>query len=401
MTKQEMLDKRSKLMFDAHAIMSGENVTSEQRANVDKMLADANTLKADVERMIQFEAAEAEMRSVPGRVPQGAPDATVAAPETRSYEERRKATNVALRQALKGEKFETRELTITADGGFMIPVGVSDPKIAQKSAGSIYDLVYKFRSTSGESLKVPLINDLGNGFILSSAYSGGTTDPGVNGVTIAIDDIQTNPIQVYNNLLNDIEWDLVGYLEKAIQARYQRTVANWITNGNSSNVGALSSGYTGITTSTAGTLKYGDLTAALASLDPAYYPGAAWLMSPATLANNILNITDSNNRPLFLPFPDGGISGFTGTIFGYPVKLNPYQAAVAAGNVAVQFGDYAQGYTFREVLPGVVIKKSSDRYIELNALGVFAFARVGGAVTNPGTVVSSTTQPVVSVTIHS
>ena len=245
------------------------------------------------------------------------------------------------------------------------------------------------------------MNDVSNGFILSSSYSGGTTDPGVNGVTISIDDIQTNPIQVYNNLLADIEFDLVGFLEQAIQTRYRRTVANWITNGNSSNVGSLVSGYTGITTATSGVLGYKDLTAALASLDPAYYPGAAWLMSPATLANTVLNILDANYRPLFLPFPDGGISGFTGTIFGYPVKLNPYQPSVAAGNIPVLFGDYAQGYTFREVLPGVVIKKSSDRYIELNALGVFAFARVGGAVTNPGTVVSDTTQPVVSITIHS
>ena len=92
MTKQEMLDKRSKLMFDAHAIMSLADVTTEQRTNVDKMLADANTLKGDVERMIQFENAEAEMRSVPGKVPQGAVSAAVVEPETRSYEDRRYRT---------------------------------------------------------------------------------------------------------------------------------------------------------------------------------------------------------------------------------------------------------------------------------------------------------------------
>jgi HK97 family phage major capsid protein len=78
---------------------------------------------------------------------------------------------------------------------------------------------------------------------------------------------------------------------------------------------------------------------------------------------------------------------------------NPFQPAVATGNVAIQFGDFNAGYTFREVLPGVVIKKSSDRFIELNALGIFAFARVGGAVTNPGSVVANTTQPVISLTV--
>jgi HK97 family phage major capsid protein len=378
--------------------MSLADVTTEQRTNVDKMLADANTLKGDVERMIQFENAEAEMRSVPGKVPQGAVSAAVVEPETRSYEDRRKATSTALRSYMKGERFESRELTIAADGGVMIPVGVTDPKIAQKSAGSILDLVYRFKSTSGESVKVPLLNDLGNGFILSSAYAAGTTDPAVTGVTISIDDIQTNPIQVMNSLVNDVEFDLIGYLEAAIQTRYLRSASSWITLGNTSNVGALSTGYSGITGASVGVLKYADFTGLLASLDPAYYTDAAFLMSPQTLANSVLNITDSNGRPLFLPFGTGGVSGFTGTLFGYPVKLNPYQPAVATGNVAVQFGSFAQAYTFREVLPGVVIKKSSDRYIELNALGVFAFARVGGAVTNPGAA-GGTTQPVVSLTV--
>jgi HK97 family phage major capsid protein len=398
MTLLELQEKRNKLLFDARAIMAGADVTTEQRVAVDKMLADANVIKGDIERSISLEAAAAELRSVPGRVPQAAAAAAQAEPETRTIEERRKATGLALRSFIKGQPFESRELTIAADGGVMIPVGVTDPKIALKSAGSVYDVVYKFRSTSGESVKVPLLNDLGNGFILSSAYAGATTDPLATGVTISIDDVQSNPIQIQNSLVNDVEFDIVGFLDQALRNRYLRAAANWITNGNTSNVGALATGYTGITGNTASMLKYVDFTGLLASLDPAYYTGANFLMSPATLANSVLNIVDSNNRPLFLPFADGGISGFAGTLFGYPVKLNPYQPAVVTGNVAVQFGDFAQGYTFREVLPGVVIKKSSDRYIELNALGVFAFARVGGAVTNPGAA-GGTTQPVVSLTI--
>ena len=403
MTKQELIEKRAKLYVDARALMNRpfEQITAEDRSNADRMYADANVIKADLDRLVQDEQYEAEQRSQPGRVKTGDPAASAGVTETRSPEERRKAVAAELRKVYKGQNFEARELTVAGDGTFTIPVGVSDPKVATKSAGSVYQLVNKFRSSSGETIKVPLWNDLANSFILSSTFSetATATDPAIGGVTISIDDIQTLPILINNSLLNDVEFDLVGYTEKSIQARYNLFTAKSITLGNSSNVGALSTGYTGVSTATAGLVGYKDLTAVLASLDPSYYLNANWLMSPATIANTILNITDSNNRPLFLPFADGGISGFTGTIFGFPVMANPFQPAVATGNVAIQFGDFNAGYTFREVLPGVVIKKSSDRFIELNALGIFAFARVGGAVTNPGSVVANTTQPVISLTV--
>lgn len=398
MTLQEMIEKRSKLYFDAHALMTGDNVSAEQRSSADRMLADAEALRADIQRLKQIEEFDKENRSqrmIPRENPSGAAGEAV---DTRSYEERRKATSTALRNYLQGQNFDRRDLTIAADGSAMIPEGVTDPKIAKKDAGSVYDLVYKFRSSSGEQIKVPLLNDLANGFVLNSTAIT-TTDPGVDGTTLQVDDIRSNPILLENSLIQDVAFDLTEYVEKAITGRYQRTAANWITNGNGSNVAALSSGYSGVTSATAGALGYTDFTSLFATLDPAYCIGSAFLMSNTTLANSVLNIKDKNDRPIFLQFNDGGISGFAGTIFGYPVKLNPYQPKVATGNVAVQFGNFEEGYTFREVLPGVVIKKSQDRWIELNKTGFVAFARVGGAVTNAGKVTADTTQPVVSLTI--
>jgi HK97 family phage major capsid protein len=380
MTKQEMLDKRSKLMFDAHAIMSGTDVTAEQRTNVDKMLADANILKADIERMVQFETAEAEMRSVPGRVPRATPGEEA---ETRSADERRSATAQALRSYFKGEKFEQRDLTVAADG-VLIPTGVADPKIAQKSWGSVYDLVYKLKTATGEPMKAPTLDDSANLFVLNSVGIT-TTDPSVGGATISIDDIRSNPILLDNSLMQDSSFDLVNFVETAVQTRYARSAAKWITLGNTSNVAALSAIASGVTSNTTLVTKYVDFTAMLAALDPAYAIGASWVMSNSTLANGVLNIMDGQQRPIFLPFNDGGVSGFAGTILGYPVKLNPFQPAVGVGNPYIQFGNFLQGYSYREVAPGVVIKRLNERYAELNKTGFVAFARVGGAVTDAGT----------------
>jgi HK97 family phage major capsid protein len=413
MTIQELREKRAKLLVDAQAIMSGENVTAEQRTNVDKMLADANSLQADVQRLEQLEAFDKENRSQHS-IPRGQPGNGEAEPEvdTRSASERRAATNKAIRTWMSNDQtvsrsFERRDLTVAANGGVMIPVGVDEPRVALQSYGSIYDLVHKMKTLTGEAVKVPYLNDAANLFVLNSAAIT-TTDPGTGGITCSIDDIRMNPILIENSLIQDTTFDLVGFIEKSTQTRYLRTLSKWLTLGNTSNVAALSTYATGaVTSNTTLVTKYADFTAMLAALDPAYAIGACFLMSNVTLSNGVLNILDGNQRPIFLPFNDGGISGFAGTIFGYPVKLNPYQPGVGVGNSYIQFGNFEAAYTLREVaaasgvpstVPGqgtIMLRRLDERYAELNKVGFVAFARVGGVITDPGSV-EATAHPIVT-----
>jgi HK97 family phage major capsid protein len=390
MTYRELVEKRNKLLIDARTAMLGENVTAETRSAVDQMLADANTLKTDIERMEA--CAESEQRSVPSNTP---PRGSVENHETRderSYEERNKASNIALRAMLKGERFETRDLTVAANGGYMIPVAAIEPVQAKKSAGSIMDIVRRLKTSTGEDVRVPLWDDTENGFVLDST-STSTTDPSVTGVTVKVDGLRSNPILLDNKLIQDVSYDLVTDVNQAIQLRYQRSVSQAIVQGNSSNFTALSAP-SALTTATTAKVGYADLVALMTALDPAYSANAVWSFSTATLGV-ITNLTDANNRPLFLPFNDGGISGFAGTIFGFPVKIDQYAPTVATGNMPIRYGDHSAAYCLREVEPGIVIKQSADRWIELNRLGVVAFARAGGAPT----IASSTTPSLVSLTI--
>lgn len=390
MTIQELRDKRTKLLLDAKAIMETGTATAEQRSQVDAMYADANNLKSDIERL---QSIEEETRSTSARaIPRDNPEA--ASGDTRSVEERRIATGKALRNFIQGKSFEQRDLTVAANGSVTIPVGVTDPKVARKFAGSVYDLVGKLRTSTGEAIKVPFLNDTSQGFVLNSA-SITTTDPSISGVTISIDDIRMNPILIENSLIQDVAFDILGFVEKNAQTRYLRTVSNWITGGNTSNVGALTGISTGVTSNTTLVTKYVDFTSLLTTLDPAYTANAVWVMNNTTLGQ-VMNIVDSQSRPIFLAFNDGGTSGFVGTLLGYPVKINPYQPSVGVGNVYIQFGDFSEGYTFREVEQGagsvIALRQTDQRYVELNKLGVVGFARVGGAVTDAGT------HPIVSLT---
>ena len=95
----------------------------------------------------------------------------------------------------------------------------------------------------------------------------------------------------------------------------------------------------------------------------------------------MLKIKDSQGRPIFIPYLDGATSGFAGQILGFKVKIDQYSPTVASGHVPVRFGDFSKGYLLREVTPGLVIKQSNQRWIELNRLGFVGFARAGGAPT--------------------
>lgn len=419
MTAKELREQRAKLLLDARAIMTGATITEEQRTAVDKMLADANVLLADAQRLEQLET-QTDTRSQHS-IPRGQPGAGEVEPaaDTRSWQERRAATNKALRSVLgttdsakaaeaRRLAIESRDLTVSTNGGVMIPVGVTDPRIAQVSYGSLYDIVGKLRTATGESVKIPYLDDATNLFVLNSA-SITTTDPATGGITSQIDDIRMNSILIEYSLIQDIGFDLVGYIESACRTRYLRTANKWIALGNTSNVASLLTGYnTGVTANTTLLTKYVDFTGLLAALDPAYAVGACFVMNNATLANQVLNVVDGQQRPIFLPFNDGGISGFAGTIFGIPVKISQYHPNVGIGNIYIQLGNFEAGYVFREVttpdeaapsrIPGqgsIMLRRLDERYAELNKVGFVAFARVGGVITNPGSV-SSTAAPVVA-----
>ena len=76
----------------------------------------------------------------------------------RTPEQRKKDVSAALRTYLSTGRIETRDLTV-AGNGVIIPTGVADPNVALKSAGSIYSLVGKMSTATGEPMKAPTLND--------------------------------------------------------------------------------------------------------------------------------------------------------------------------------------------------------------------------------------------------
>ena len=80
---QDMREQRCKLVADARKIMdSAETLDAEQRSQVDTMLNDSDTLKADIDRVEALDAEERLLKASAGKV------AELALAETAPQEER-------------------------------------------------------------------------------------------------------------------------------------------------------------------------------------------------------------------------------------------------------------------------------------------------------------------------
>jgi len=389
----QLIEKRNKTMAEATAIVAGENITVEQRNQFDTMLAAVATIDGDISRLKAVEEHRAALRE-PVNQPRPNPSESNDPEERAEVRSARQAKE--LRNYMITGRVETRDLTTVANG-VAIPVGFNPQVIsAQKSYGQIYDIVNVQKTDHGNPIKMVFDNDTTNGLVpVTVGTAQGEVDPAITGVTLQVDNFSTGVVKIDNGLLSDAGFDLASWLQDKFLKRFYRGASNLILAGDGGAVASLTGTYDTAATFTSAVtnkLGYADFATAIGVLDPAYQTNAIWAMSNATLAY-VIGLTDSNNRPLFLPDYGQATSGFVGTILGRPVKLVTQLPGVATGNVPVLFGDFKEGYTFRQQNPGIGILRLNELFAAGFETGFVGFARVGGVVTDAGT------HPIVSITI--
>lgn len=321
--------------------------------------------------------------------------------------------NVELRRLIKQRiakevnPLAFRDLTVSSLGSFFTNGKILTPRSIERGAGFIYDLVTKVRADKGR-VRIPLVDDTASQWFLSSAV-GESVDIFGDAIDFEFDSQQTSAIRIANSLIEDCsDFDLVSYVNSRIERQYLRSMCQIITKGNGSGVKGLVEDATtfaqSVTTSNTA-VSYSDLTNAVEALDSGYYANSAWAMNVNTL-NKVRNINDTANRPVFIDYEDPtGKSGFAGQILGIPVKINPSLDKVGPGNVAIQLGDFANGYTLAEIMPHDLANQVQDQtypyamrlvtetYAGYNQIAVFGVNRVAGSPT----VANKSYSPVINV----
>jgi HK97 family phage major capsid protein len=255
---------------------------------------------------------------------------------------------------------------------------------AQKAWGGLLNIVSTRDTDNGAPMKIAFANDTGSSVVVvGEAVASSEADPTISGVISSTDFLTTGVVKVSLAELQDSAFDIEGWLRDSFGKRYFRGMNSLVTNGSTSgNVQSILTGNTNsLQTAATGTVAYVDIAATYADLDPAYEAGASWTMN-STTRGALLKVTDTLGRPLFVPSPNAGAFD---TLLGKPVVLNQALPNIASGNVAIQFGDYKQGYLFRNVKPGLAIVRLNERYLDSGEIGFIGFARAGGVVVLPGT----------------
>jgi HK97 family phage major capsid protein len=386
MTAQELRAQRAKLMEEANALLPADGkITSEIRTKFEAMVKDADNMAFVISTLETEERSSLELRGRNMQLPQVGEHSEASTPEKRNAEIRE-----SFKQYVQTGKVETRDLTASGQG-ILVPQ-LFDPSIfeAKKSYGSLASVVSTMKTASGNPMKLVYDNDTANSLAaVTSGVDATETDPTTSSATLSVDNFTTGVIKVDFALLQDAGFDVEAWIREKFATRYFRGLANNIYSGDGGAVASLATAYNatgaglGITTSAVNTLSFKDFGSALAQLDPAYQDNAIWTVSNATLAY-IVSMVDSNGRPLFIPYSDGGAAGFIGTILGKPVKLVTQMPAVATGNYPVLFGDFKAGYTLRTVGDGLGILRLNERYAAGFEVGFVGFCRLGGVATNYG-----------------
>ena len=127
MSLQELIEKRNKLMADAGVLITKATVTAEDRSNFDRMIADADELSADINRLKSVEEFNAQQRSTtrPPRAGFGSEDQTeqTKAAEKRAFGEWFRTGRVSAENRALVKSFNpTSEQRDLAEGSVVSPI---------------------------------------------------------------------------------------------------------------------------------------------------------------------------------------------------------------------------------------------------------------------------------------
>jgi HK97 family phage major capsid protein len=386
MTHAQIIEKRNKLMADATALNS-ENANKETRAKVKALMLEAEELNQDAEVAQKLEAHAAEVRAVT-QPPRGEAGEVNKDASTQRRELEKRAFANFITGRIKPEdhqylQYEKRDLTVgaagaTTGGGVLVPVGYDNLlHTATKSIGDILSGVRTWNTDSGEGMRVSLTDPSSLRFALVAENTTvGETDPTFTGFTSYVDTLGFST-RVSNQLLQDSAFSVDQFLSDTISYAWAATASEAIIKGNGSNFQSLVSGAAlGYTTATGDTtqLGYDDLLGIFKALEPNVLNGeAAWWMHSSTWAS-LLDIKDDQARPILTTDLQG--NPFK-SLFGVPIRISQAIDRMGASKNPVLLGDASRSYTYRQAGP-LVIRKATERYIDQNATGFFAFQRAGG-----------------------
>lgn len=405
-TAKDLRAKRARLHTEGTGILEdavGRDLTAEERQNYDRIYADIDAIKSDIDRVERHESEERELSASKGqetrevRPVEGAEEDR-AADFTRAHNQ---AFDAYLRYGVEGMDVEQRKIlrstyqrdesraaqtVTTTAGGYLIPQGFSGQLEASMLAyGGMETVGDVFTTETGNTLPWPTVNDTAvTGRLLAINTSVTNTAVTYGVVNFAAYKFSSDSVLVPVELAQDSAFDLNAHLADVLATRLARVHNTYQTTGTASAQpgGVITGASSGVTAASATAVTYNELLDLEHSVDPAYRNtamGTGFLFNDSTF-KNIRKLVDSDGRPLWAP---GLIGSAPDTISGWSYTINQDMAAMTTGLKPIAFGAMKK-FKIRKV-KGFTLLRLVERYADDHQIGYLAFTRMDSKVLDAGT----------------
>ena len=437
MTLKEMLEKRAKLVADMRAMndkiqAEKRDFTAEEQASWETINRDIDALTADIEKaereqqrstrlaeLEQFTRTEADE---PGREnedtrrenrresrPANAREAferaeqriasamqgwLIAGANRPISEDQRDACRVLginphereIGMSLPDRRAALSAITGAA-GGFTVPEGfVANLEVALLDFGGVREAGTVMRTTSGNDLPWPTVNDTGNKGARVAENSAVADDTGMASafgqIVFKAHKYTSKLILIPQELIEDSAFNLATFVGQQCGIRIGRIQNEEMTTGTGGNMpnGIVPAASDGVTAASATAVTVDELIDLQHSVGTAYRGRAQWMFNDSVL-KAVRKLKDGEGRYLWQP---SVIAGAPSLLLGKPYVVNSDMAAtVESGAVTFLFGDLRK-YMIRDV-NSIRLRRLVERYAEYDQVGFVAFMRSDGNLLDAGT----------------
>jgi HK97 family phage major capsid protein len=396
---QQKREERARLVSQARELIAQDEISKEDEKKFDGMMADADTLQADIARHERVSDAEASLQERVERkagrenISKGEAERDLQA-ESQTFWKYMKHGMTSLthdEQQSMQARFNSSNIQMAQSvgtdsaGGYLVPEDFSNQvDDALKAYGGMRQVGSVFTTATGAALPWPTNNSTAAvGELLAENAAAAELDVAFGVVTFNAYMYSSKMVKVSRQLIQDSAFDLEVYLRNIFVDRIGRIQNTHFTTGTGSSqpngvVTASALGKTGASGQTTSVIV-DDLIDLVNAVDPAYRPGAVWMMHDNTMAA-IRKLKDSQNRPLWEPNMAGGNPD---QLYGYPVVVNQDVDTMAASKKSILFGDCSK-YMIRDVA-GMTMLRLEERFADNLQVAFLAFQRSDGDLLDAGT----------------
>ena len=388
----ELRNKRAKLWEQTKGYLEehrGENGLVEASAveQYERMAGEVKDLGAEIDRLEQQAAFDAEL-SAPTSRPvmgnpkaDGKPKADVSATGTEEYSKafwdmmRAKGDHVAVTNALS--------IGVDTDGGFTVPDEFERQLVQGLEENNIFRRMAHVIRTSSGTRKIPIANDTMEASWIDEGEEIPETATKFGQTTLSAYKLGAM-IKVSNELLNDSAFNIAGYIAERFGIAMGNAEENAFINGDGDKkpTGLLADtgAKVGVTAANEDVVSFDEIFQLYYSLKAPYRRKAAFLCNEA-LVLQLMTLKDKNDNYIWKPSLDVAKPD---TILGRPIYTSAFMPGLASGNKALAFGDFSyywvadrQNRTFRRL---------NELYARTDQVGFLTTQRVDGRLILPETV---------------